>query len=184
MILTTTGSAMAQQAKTGGYIGIPYSIMDCQAFVEQVLKDLGVRKKDGSVYNWRGSNSMWRNYINWRGTIEECKKKFGKIPDGAFMFLVKHDGGEKEKGYDDNLGNASHVGLYVSGPDYPCMDSQELKGRRPNAGVAYCNLNVFTHVGLMSMIDYAEQPEPLPVIPTKAEALQALDIVRRYIEST
>ena len=64
MILTTTGAAVAEQAKTGGYIGIPYSKLDCQAFVEQVLRDLGVRKPDGSVYNWRGSNSMFRNFIN------------------------------------------------------------------------------------------------------------------------
>ena len=184
MILTTTGSAVAEQAKTGGYIGIPYSRLDCQAFVEQVLRDLGVRKPDGTVYNWRGSNSMYRNFINWRGTIAECKEKYGVIPEGAFMFLVKNDGGEEEKGYHDGLGNASHVGLYVNGDVYPCMDSQEEKGSRPNAGVAYCKLNVFTHVGLMSMIDYDNKPEPEPVKPTKAEALAALQTLTRYIENS
>mgnify|MGYP003291983947 CR=1 FL=1 len=45
MILTTTGSAVAEQAKTGGYIGIPYSKLDCQAFVEQVLRDTGIADK-------------------------------------------------------------------------------------------------------------------------------------------
>ena len=104
---------MAEQAITGGYVGTAYSRLDCQGFVEQVLKDLGVRKKDGSPYNWRGSNSMWRNYIGWKGTIEECKKKFGCIPQGAFLFLLKWDGKEEEKGYTDGLGNASHVGLYL-----------------------------------------------------------------------
>ena len=187
MIMTTTGSAVAEQAKTGGYIGIPYSTLDCQAFVEQVLRDLGVRKPDGSVYNWRGSNSMFRNYIGWRGTIAECKKKFGFIPEGAFLFLVKNDGGEEEKGYHDGLGNASHVGLYVNGDPrevYQCMDSQEEKGSRPNAGVAYCKLNVFTHVGLMSMIDYETEPEPEPVKPTKEEALKAVEIINEYIKNS
>ena len=52
MIYKTTGAAVAEQAQTGNYIGIPYSQLDCQGFVEKVLKDLGVRKNDGSVYNW------------------------------------------------------------------------------------------------------------------------------------
>lgn len=167
MIERTTGRDMAEQALTGGYLGVPYSKLDCQAFVEQVLKDLSVRKPDGTPYNWKGSNSMWRNYITWRGTIDECRKKYGEIPLGAFMFLVKHDGGERERGYNDDLGNASHVGLYVGSSSLPCMDSQG------NRGVDYCKLNVFTHVGLMSMIDYYTQPEPEPV-----DELQAVKIIR------
>ena len=174
MIERTTGKDIAEQALTGGYLGIPYSKLDCQGFVEQVLKDLGVRKPDGTPYNWRGSNSMWRNYITWRGTIEECRKKFGEIPLGAFMFLVKHDGGERERGYNDDLGNASHVGLYVGSSSMPCMDSQG------NRGVDFCKLNVFTHVGLMSMIDYYNEPTPPTV--TKEDALKALETLTMFIE--
>ena len=170
MILRTTGADMAEQAITGGYVGIAYSRLDCQGFVEQVLKDLEVRKPDGTPYNWKGSNSMWRNYISWRGTLAECKKKFGAIPLGSFMFLIKYDGGEKEKGYTDNLGNASHVGLYVGTSPKPCMDSQ------PSRGVDYCKENVFTHVGLMEMIDYYNEPIPSP--DDKAEALEAVHILR------
>ena len=173
MILRTTGEDIAEQAVSGGYIGKPYKQLDCQGFVEQVLIDLGVRKPDGSVYNWRGSNSMFRNYIRWRGTIDECRKKFGEIPEGAFLFLVKHDGGEKEKGYHDDLGNASHVGLYVGGcyANPPCIDSQ------PSRGVALCKLNVFTHVGLMDMVDYSTSPDPEPK-PEEAEALTAIKVLR------
>lgn len=168
MILRVPGTALATQAMIGGYIGTPYSKLDCQGFVEEVLKDCGVRKSDGYPYNWRGSNSMWRNFIQWRGTIEECRKKFGCIPKGAFMFLVVHDGGEVEKGYHDSLGNAKHVGLYIgnANDEYPCMDSQ---GDR---GVDICKLNVFTHVGLMTMIDYENQPEPKP------DALKAVNTLR------
>lgn len=171
MILRTTGQDVAEQAITGGYLGQPYSKYDCQAFVEQVLKDLGVRKPDGSPYNWKGSNSMFRNYIRWRGTIEECRKKFGSIPTGAFLFLVKNDGGEVEKGYHDGLGNASHVGLYIGAGQFPCMDSQ------PTGGVQCRKLSVFTHVGLMDMIDYATSPEP-PSDPDDTEAVKAVHILR------
>ncbi len=188
MILRTTGADMAEQAITGGYVGTPYSKLDCQGFVEQVLKDLSVRKPDGTPYNWRGSNSMWRNYIKWKGTIAECKAKFGEIPLGAFMFLVKYDGGEVEKGYHDDQGNASHVGLYVGSSTLPCMDSQG------NRGVDYCKLNVFTHVGLMDMIDYYNEPEPAPsseldavriirdVDSTDEQVLEALETLTKYLK--
>lgn len=168
MILRTTGKDLAEQAITGNYVGIPYSKLDCQGFVEQVLKDLGVRKSDGSVYNWRGSNSMWRNFISWRGSIKECKEKFGDIPVGAFVFIIKRDGGEKEKGYNDDLGNASHVGLYLGTSPKPCMDSQG------NRGVDYCSLNVFTHVGLMSMVDYYNEPIPPEEGMTPLEAVRLI----------
>lgn len=171
MSLRISGEALVAKAVTGGYRKTPYSKLDCQGFVEEVLKDCGVRKSNGTPYNWKGSNSMYRNFIQWRGTIEECRKKFGCIPEGAFMFLVKHDGGEVEKGYHDGLGNASHVGLYTGTNDeYPCMDSQ---GDR---GVDFCKLNVFTHVGLMTMIDYETQPEPKP--EPKPDALKAVNTLR------
>ena len=63
-----------------------YDRLDCQAFVEAVLKDIGVRKADGSVYDWRGSNSMYRNYYSFRGTIDEAVKKFGALPVGSFVY--------------------------------------------------------------------------------------------------
>lgn len=175
MILRISGADLAEQALSGGYVGIPYSKLDCQGFVEEVLKDCGVRKPDGTPYNWRGSNSMWRNYITWKGTKEECIKKFGEIPLGAFLFLLKWDGGEKERGYTDGEGNASHVGLYTGSSPLPCMDSQG------NRGVDFCKLSVFTHVGLMDMIDYYNEPIPPEAHPTKEEALKALETLTKYI---
>ena len=188
MILRATGPDVAEQAVTGNYVGKPYSKYDCQAFVEQVLKDLGVRKPDGTPYNWKGSNSMFRTHIRWRGTIEECQKKFGCIPQGAFMFLVKHDGDEQLRGYHDDLGNASHVGLYIGSSPFPVMDSE------PTGGVQYRKLSIFTHVGLMTMIDYSTNPEPalrteldaIRIIrnedSTDEEVLEALKTLTKYLK--
>ena len=72
-----------------------YDKMDCQGFVEAVLKDIGVRKPNGSVYDWRGSNSMYRNYFSWRGTVDECVKKFGSVPVGSFVYIWKETGEEE-----------------------------------------------------------------------------------------
>lgn len=143
-----TGHDLAQQALQGNYIGIPYSKYDCQSFVELVLKHAGVQKPDGTAYNWKGSNSMFRNHLSWRGTYSECHNRFGKIPVGALVFIVKHDGGEVARGYHDGLGNASHVGLFIGTSPNPVMDSQ------PTGGVQLRKLNQFTHVGLLDMIEY------------------------------
>lgn len=171
MILSIPGSDVAEQAKTGGYLGTPYEELDCQAFVEKVLYDLNVRKKDGTPYNWRGSNSMWRNYIKWKGTISECVQKFGMIPLGAFLFVVKNDKGEEAKGYHDGQGNARHVGLYVG-------NGQAMHSPAPGKTVCYVSDTHFTHVGLMDMIEYENNPTTI----SKAEVLKALEILTKYIK--
>lgn len=143
-----TGEKLAEQAVNGGYIGIPYKKLDCQAFVEKVISDLGIRKPDGTVYNWRGSNAMYRNYYSWRGTIAECQKEYGIIPQGALIYKMKHDGGEKEKGYTDGLGNFYHVGIYIGNEYRVIMHSS-------TGGVQYANtLNCWTNISLLSFIDY------------------------------
>lgn len=88
------------------YLGIPYSTMDCQAFVERCLKDIGIDE------NLPGSNAWYRR-MTWVGTPEECKRSFGKIPEGAFLFILKQDGKEPEKYRSDGIGNASHIGIYT-----------------------------------------------------------------------
>lgn len=187
MILRISGEEVAEHARTGGYIGTPYHRMDCQAFVEKVLYYLGVRKPDGTPYNWKGSNSMFRNNIRWRGTVKECIDKFGSIPLGAFLFIVKHDGGEVNRGYHDDLGNATHVGLCVGDQ---AMDSQ------PTGGVQLRKLSIFTHVGLMDMIDYSSSPLPsekpmdtLTAIHTirnpessDEDCLKALETLTKYLK--
>lgn len=164
-----TGYQFADQARSGKYNGIPYSKLDCQAFVEEVLKDAGIRKKDGSVYNWKGSNSMWRSIQGWKGTVSECKAAFGEIPLGAWVFIRKMDGGETERGYNDNLGNFTHVGIYCNLGGEPVRDSTRYTGRD---GVGYRPLKSFTHVLLPEFIDYSDTDGSLYTIETAAQVIR------------
>ena len=166
---TVQGTAYATQAMSEKYTGVPYSKLDCQAFVEEVLKDCGVRKPDGSAYNWRGSNHMWRDALSWKGTIEECRTRYGEIPVGAWVFIVKNDGGEKDRGYNDNEGNASHVGIYCNDSNEPVRDSTKTSKRD---GVGYRKLDGFTHIGLPKMLLF------LTPVTTDDEALTAVNILR------
>ena len=146
----------AYQATNGGYIGVPYSKLDCQGFVEKVLADCGIKK------DWRGSNDMWRNALSWKGTIKEAEAKFGRVPFGAWLFTIKHDGGEVERGYHDDQGNAVHVGIRI----------QDSAIHSTVGGVQYCAFpdpKRWTHVGLCKYIDFSGY-----TLSTKKEKLMEL----------
>ena len=172
-----TGDRFAQQAQADKYTCIKYDKYDCQAFVELVLRDCGVRKPDGAVYNWKGSNDMWRNALSWKGTISECMQRFGNIPSGAWVFMVAHDGGEVKRGYHDNEGNASHVGIYCR-PGNAKAVRDSTKGTSRD-GVGYRPLSDFTHIGLPTVISYGAEPSP---VIDKTEALKALKTLSDFIE--
>lgn len=176
-----SGEEYASQAKSSKYDGLTYDKVDCQKFVELVLIDCGVKKPDGKPYDWKGSNSMWRNALAWKGTIEECIAKYGDIPLGAWVFIVKNDGGEVERGYHDNEGNAKHVGIYVGGhPDTQVRDSTETRTRD---GVGYRPLAGFNMVGIPKMLlfpNYIEYVDKCTI--TKAMALEALETLTKYIK--
>lgn len=146
-----TAAHFAKVAEDTKYNKYKYEELDCQAFVEKVLYDSGCRKPDGGKYNWAGSNSMWRSALSWRGTIAEAIDKFGSIPDGAWTFIVKNDGGEKDRGYTDGKGNASHVGIYIDGGQV--RDStRSTKTKRDGVGTR--SINDFNYIGLCKYLDY------------------------------
>ena len=105
------------------YLGVSYSKMDCQAFVEQCLRDCGLNK------NLPGSNAWFRE-VYQHGAImtpEECVRELGTVPPGAFLFILEHDGKEPEKYKKDGLGNASHIGI-VTGRGQGAIHSSHSRG--------------------------------------------------------
>ena len=103
-------TALKVVAAAPRYLGTPYSTLDCQAFVEKCLSDAGLRK------DLAGSNAWYRFLMKegWVGSPEECKRTFGRIPPGAFLFILSSNGKEPEKYKNDGIGNASHIGLYTN----------------------------------------------------------------------
>ena len=176
-----TGQEFSVQALSSKYDNLKYGQYDCQAFVELVLKDCGVRNSNGVPYNWKGSNDMWRHALSWKGTLAECRNLYGRIPDGAWVFMVKHDGGEIPRGYHDDEGNASHVGIYCRPENTKSVrDSTKGTGRD---GVGFRSVNDFTHVGLPKMISYGQEPAPVPQNSiTKEKALEALETLTKYVK--
>lgn len=142
------------------YIGVSYDQMDCQAFVEQCLRDCGIDK------NLAGSNAWYREVMQ-NGRIltpEECVNELGTVPPGAFLFIHAYDGGEPVKYHGDGMGNASHIGL-ATGLGEGAIHSSKSRG-----GVCeskFRNKSIsggWNKVGLWNRIsyDYGGDPEPAP----------------------
>ena len=166
-----TGIEFAQNALLSKWDRYKYSQLDCQAFVEAVLSDLGVYKKDGTPYNWKGSNSMYRNFFTWRGTIEEAIKTFGFVPVGSFVYMWKPTG-EKKVGYNDGLGNCSHVGIYC-GNNVVRDSTRSTKPKRD--GVGERPLSDFNRITLFSGLDYGVNNSTNDLI---TELFQELDNIK------
>ena len=185
-----TGRQYAEQAKQAKYDKLKYSDYDCQAFCELVLKDLGVRQPDGRVYNWKGSNDMYRNAVKWIGTIDEARRTFGDIPIGAWAFMWDTTGNEQKRGYYDGKGNASHVGIYI-GNDL-VRDSTKIKnasGQITRDGVGTRPLKQFQKIGLPMMLDFGSTTNKIN-IEVDREAIvnlynslsDALNMVKGWLE--
>ena len=136
--MTISGKQIADTAVNSGLLGTPYAKMDCQAFVEAVLAKAGLR-----IINYRGSNHMWRELVYDRNSV-----RGNTVPAGALVFIVRFDGGEKKRGYHDDAGNATHVGIALG--DGRVMEST-------TGGVQYGNLSRFTDFGLIKDVDYTEK---------------------------
>jgi len=133
------------------YLGVPYSQMDCQAFVEKCLSDCGLKK------DLAGSNAWYRE-VYQHGVIltpEECVRQLGTVPDGAFLFIHAYDGGEPAKYHGDGLGNASHIGLctgsrgegaIASSASRGCVAESKFKNKTINGG--------WNMVGLWNQVEY------------------------------
>ena len=132
------------------YLGVSYSQMDCQAFVEQCLRDCGMEK------NLAGSNAWFREVYHNGAVLtpEECVRQFGCVPAGAFLFILTQDGGEPAKYHGDGLGNASHIGIATgrgegaihSSASRGCVAESKFRGKTINGG--------WNRVGLWNRVAY------------------------------
>lgn len=143
-------SALDMSMAGDKYLGTPYSEMDCQAFVERCMKDVGYNR------NMPGSNA-WYRAMTWTGSPEDCVRTFGSVPKGALLFILEHDGKEPAKYRGDGIGNASHVGMKTGRNDGAihsshsrgCVCTSKFNDKTiPNGG--------WNRVGLLDVFDYGK----------------------------
>ena len=161
-----TAEKFVEQAQSAKYDGISYASLDCQAFLEQVLKDAGEKG-----HNWRGSNHMWREALSEKHDLTAISD----VPAGAWLFTWKRDGGEKARGYNDNEGNAKHVGIYIG------KGTVRHSTSAGSYGVQYDDISSarWTAWGLCKYIDYSLNPGKAD----REKALEALKVIEEYIRN-
>ena len=134
------------------YLGRSYEEMDCQAFVEKCMADVGYRRDLG------GSNSWYRECMKqgWTGTPEECMKQFGSVPKGALLFILEPVGPKTPAKFrNDGVGDVTHMGIVTgrgdgaihSSSSRGCVATSKFKGKTvPNGG--------WNRIGLLPVFDY------------------------------
>ena len=158
--LVAAGKALLEyiQAADIPYVnnGMTLAGMDCQGLVEYLLIQAGVPKAECGL---AGSNAHWRACV-WRGTPEECKAKFGRIPEGAALFIHDDDGGEPDKYQGDGYGNASHIGLVWG--SYESIAASASRGKVIESNFAGKSINGgWNRIGLLPWVDYGIDAEEL-----------------------
>lgn len=146
------GKASAERFSLVGdaFVGTPYDVMDCQAFVEACMEQVGISA------DLSGSNT-WYRQMTWAGSPEECNAHFGYIPKGAILYILEHDGNEPERYRGDGIGNASHMGIYTgrgegaihSSFTRKCVAYSAFSGRSIPGG--------WNRIGLWNRFDYGEK---------------------------
>ena len=136
------------------YLGRSYEEMDCQAFVEKCMTDVGLRMDLG------GSNSWYRECgkHGWVGTPEECVKEFGSVPKGALLFILEPVGPKTPAKFrNDGIGDITHMGIVTgrgdgaihSSSSRGCVVTSKFRGKTiPNGG--------WNRVGLYDKFDYSD----------------------------
>ena len=134
------------------YLGRKYEEMDCQAFVEKCMADVGYPRDLG------GSNSWYRECMKngWVGSPEDCAKEFGSVPKGALLFILEAvSASTPAKFRNDGVGDATHMGIVTGRGDGAIHSSKsrdgvvtsKFKGKTiPNGG--------WNRVGLLDVFDY------------------------------
>lgn len=165
----SNATAAAFAAQAAKYLGTPYDELDCQALMEAMLRDVGVRK------NWTGSNAMYRD-MAWIGTPEECVAKYGSIPIGAWLYILEQDGGEPAKYKADGIGNASHVGVYT-GSGKGAIHSSASRGEVCESAFAGKTIKNggWNRVGFCKLLDYGLDG----AVSTQPETVSTRLILRR-----
>ena len=181
-VLEQSAEALKNYVAEGGRIpyklgGMSLKEADCQGLCEYLLMECG--KPKASV-NLKGSNAHYRK-LRWVGTLEEAMALFGKIPDYAWIFMVEE--GVKPKGYTDNLGDANHMGQYLTG--MKCIHASASRGQVVYSDVSLKNATRggWNRVGLNVWTRYEDGVEQALAKTLGAEILLSLELEREQEET-
>ena len=171
-------------------VQIPYSQMDCIAFVSAVWEDIPVVID----HNWslpNGTNTLWRRNMPgyptetypttspdnqnptpvlwYKDTIANCRSRYGAIPPGTLLFHQISEAGPPAipaQYAGDGIGNFAHVGIYC-GNDEVMQSGGRDAGSVPGGGVHRSSYdssawNYCAFVVYVNPLESGPEPDPPP----------------------
>ena len=161
----TSGTNLARWCKS--QIGKSYDEMDCISFVVN-----GIRKADGAngeslIYKCGGTNELWRSiyqngkyrYVTEIVEIGEAMRR-GMLVPGRLMVIWEPGHNAK---YNDDLGDCSHIGVYVGDADCEAVHSSYTL----HCVAATTIKSGFTHVLSHRLIDHSTVNSTPAVTPAQ-----------------
>lgn len=169
-------------------VNIPYSQMDCIAFVQKVWRDIQAVSNSWVLCTPLGTNTLWRMNVSpyanktfnttdpegnnptkvlwYKGTISECEAEFGGLPTGCLLF---HQIGEDDNPpipdqyRGDGIGNFVHVGIYCGNGEVMQSGGRDSSSV-PGGGVHRSQFDsaAWNYVAFVVYVDptAGEPPEP------------------------
>ena len=140
-------------------VQIPYSQLDCIAFVQKVWRDIPAVSSSDVLCSPLGTNTLWRMNVSpypsktfnttdpnlnnptkvlwYKETISDCISEFGGLPAGCLLF---HQVGDNDPPVipsqyaGDGIGNFVHVGIYIGNNEVMQSGGRD-SGSVPGGGV-------------------------------------------------
>lgn len=151
-----TANQVARAATLAAHVGYTYDELDCQAFVEHCVRQAGGRM------DYLGTNDMARRAA-WLGTLDEARAQGRLVPGAGLLIREATEANLPARYAGDDLGDFSHVGLYVG---ENALTDTDKNGRRRACDVVHSSAtmgrvagstlqNGWTHALWFSEIDYA-----------------------------
>lgn len=151
-------------------LGIPHNKLDCQAAVEKALSLVGIK------VNYRGSNDMWRHMVHDRYKIDEFRQAFKTLVPGLICFTLRFDGSEKNRGYYDDMGAATHVGIVLD-------DNTVFQSASRGTEIIDISKTSFNRVAYCDHLDYKRDEESCTqIIQREIEITSAIEKLQETID--
>lgn len=172
-------------------IDIPYSQMDCIAFVQKVWRDIPAVSASDVLCSPLGTNTLWRMNVPpygnktfnttdpngqnptkvlwYKETISYAIAEFGGLPAGCLLFHQVEDTDPPvipAQYAGDGIGNFVHVGIYIGNNEVMQSGGMD-SGSVPGGGVhrSVYNANAWNYCAFLVYVDPTSETPPEPPGP-------------------
>ncbi|GHU77539.1 hypothetical protein AGMMS49992_25730 [Clostridia bacterium] len=147
---------------------------DCINMIGWCVQELGGRKEDIP----RGSNTAWRQSMQWTGTLQEARMQ-GRLVPGALVYIKAAPSAQWPDG------DYEHVGVYVGNQPGWAKDQVIVHASYSRDGVFPSTLkNAWTHAAWLKCVDYTGKGGAVGMQSVEGEPAAVAGVTVSSVESS